>query len=55
METVTIPRDLFESIAGYLIPRMADPMAQGLYNGMVVAFASQQANAEEPAAGENEG
>ncbi len=42
MDSVTIPVELFQSIAGYLIPRMSDPQAQGIYNGLVVAFAKQQ-------------
>lgn len=44
MTEVTIPLDLFQSAAGYLLPRAAyDPEAQGIYNGLVVAFAKAQA------------
>ena len=48
---VVIPLELFQGIAGYLIPRMSDDSAQMLYNGLVVAFAKQQdaATAETPA------
>lgn len=48
METVTIPRDLFGAVNRYLLEHApADQKAEGLYNGMVLAFAAQQASAEE--------
>lgn len=52
MNDVTIPIGLFQSIAGYLIPRMSDPQAQGIYNGLVVAFAKQQEAPDEEEADE---
>ena len=40
---VSIPLELFQSVAGYMLPRAAyDPQAQAIYNGLVVAFAKGQ-------------
>lgn len=45
MKAISMPLDLFRAISRYLLERApTDQGAEGLYNGMVIAFANQQAH-----------